>query len=181
MLIIIGLGNPGEKFNRTRHNAGFMAVDFFAKKNNFDDFKFSKKHRALISEHENVMLAKPQTFMNESGNAVKKVTSNKGQETSLIVVHDDTDLPLGKIKFSKDSGSGGHKGVESIIAHLKNNHFIQLKIGIATDDKKAEEVVLKKFTKEEQEIMVKVIEKAAEALIFFIENGLEKTMNEYNR
>src|SRR3989338_2908928 len=117
MTIITGLGNPGEKFKHTRHNAGFMALDFFAKKNNFSEFKLSKKYNALISENvlndNKIMLIKPQSFMNESGLAVKKITTHyKLLTTHLIVVHDDIDLPLGKIKFSKDSGAGGHKGVD---------------------------------------------------------------------
>jgi len=180
-MIIVALGNPGKKFENTRHNAGFMAIDFFAKKNDFPEFTISKKHEALISEQDNITLAKPQTFMNESGRTVKTLTTNyKLQTTNLVIVHDDIDLPLGKIKFSKDSGSGGHKGVDSIIQHLGNNHFIQLKIGVATTEAKAEEVVLQKFTKEEQKILQEIIEKSAEALQCLIENGLEKTMNQYH-
>ena len=92
MIIIVGLGNPGEKFNNTRHNAGFMAVDFFAKKNDFPEFEFSKKDNALISKKETILLVKPQTFMNESGVSVKKIVSSfKFQASSFIVVHDDID------------------------------------------------------------------------------------------
>jgi len=180
MFIIVGLGNPGAKFNKTRHNIGFEILDFFAKKNGPPDFALSKKYESLISKNDDVMLVKPQTFMNDSGAAVKKIISNTNYQM-LIVVHDDIDLPLGKIKFSKDSGAGGHKGVESIIKNLGNNNFTRLKIGIATNDKKAEEVVLQKFTKEEKEILHGVIEKSAQALQYLIDNGLEKTMNEYNR
>ena len=107
MTIIIGLGNPGEKFNNTRHNAGFMAVDFFAKKNNLPEFEMEKKYDALISKKGNILLAKPETFMNKSGSAVKKIAkNNKGQ---IIVVHDDADLPVGKIKIAVNRGSAGHK------------------------------------------------------------------------
>ena len=176
--IIVGLGNPGKKFEHTRHNAGFTAVDFFAKENNFPEFELSKKYGSLVSENENVILAKPQTFMNESGSAVSKFEI---RNSKLVVVHDDIDIPLGKIKFSKDSGAGGHKGVESIIQHLGNNNFIRLKIGVATNDADAKEVVLEKFTPEQQEILDEVIKKSAEALKYLIENGLEKTMNEYHR
>lgn len=177
MTVIVGLGNPGPKFKYTRHNAGFMALDFFAKKNQFPDFVFSQKYQSEISEHENVLLVKPQTFMNESGAAVKSL---KLHTESFIVVRDDIDLPLGSIKFSKDSGSGGHKGVDSMIENLGNNHFVQLKIGIATGQEKAQEVVLKKFTKEERELLQGVIEKSAEALDYCLQNGIEKTMNGYN-
>ena len=193
MIIVVGLGNPGEKFKNTRHNIGFTVVDFFAKENNFPNFKLSKKYNSLISENDDVILAKPQMFMNNSGLAVKKIISNfkfKMQPSgvpagpaNLVVIHDDIDLLLGKIKFSKDSGSGGHKGVESVIDNLGKKDFIRLKIGIGNEGNKvkAEEIVLKKFTKSEMEIIDSVVEKTSDALIFFIENGLEKTMNEYNK
>jgi PTH1 family peptidyl-tRNA hydrolase len=179
MQIIIGLGNPGEKFNRTRHNAGFEALDFFASQNGFPEFEFSKKYNAEISEKDSILLAKPQTFMNESGQSVRELLKNKN-EPLLIIIHDDIDLALGKMKFSKDSGAGGHKGVDSIIQHLGTKDFVRLKIGVKTDESLAEEVVLKKFTQEEQEILNPVIEKSAKALTYLIENGLEKTMNKFN-
>src|SRR5579863_2309192 len=152
MFIIVGLGNPGKKFEKTRHNAGFMVLDFFAHKNEFPEFEISKKYESLVSEKNDVLLVKPQTFMNDSGRAVKEVLKNS-KEAMLVVVHDDIDVPLGKIKFSKDSGAGGHKGVDSIIQHLGTKDFIRLKIGVKTDESLAEEVVLKKFTKEEQKIL----------------------------
>ncbi len=166
MLIIVGLGNPGKKFEHTRHNAGFEVLDFFAQQNNFPENE--------------VMLYKPQTFMNESGKAVKEILKNKN-EPVLVIVHDDIDLPLGKIKFVKDSSSGGHKGVDSIIQAIGTKDFARLKIGVATGDHKAEEVVLQKFSPQEREILQEVIKKSSEALKYLIENGLEKTMNEYNR
>ena len=92
MIIIIGLGNPGEQYKNTCHNVGFMAVDEFAKKNNFPEFTLQKKSNALISENGDIILAKPQTFMNESGKAVKEITRNKSVE-NLVVIHDDIDLP----------------------------------------------------------------------------------------
>lgn len=179
MIIIIGLGNPGKKFNRTRHNAGFMAVDFFAAQNNFPEFKLkSPAINALFSEKDDVVLVKPQTFMNESG---KIVAIYKSQISNLVVVHDDIDMALGKIKFSKDSSSGGHKGVDSIIQTLGTKDFARLKIGVATGEEQALEVVLEKFSPQEQEVMHSMIKKSAEALDYFIKNGLQKSMNEYNR
>jgi len=178
MILIVGLGNPGSKFNHTRHNTGFEALDFFAQKNGFPEFKNSKKHLALVAKKDDVVLVKPQTFMNESGNAVKSL---KMKAESLVVIHDDIDLELGKLKISNGSGAGGHKGVESIINALGTKDFTRFKIGIATGEHKAEEVVLKKFTPGEQTILQPVIEKTAQALDYFIEHGLEKTMNEYNR
>lgn len=167
MIIIVGLGNPGPKFNHTRHNAGFEALDFFAAQNNFPEFALSKKYESEISEKDDVMLVKPQTFMNESG----RVISNfQFSSVNLIVVRDDTDIELGKVKVTKDSGSGGHKGVESIIQALGNNNFTQLKIGVSTGPEKAEEVVLKKFSPEEYKMLQKTIEKVSEALNGLIRN-----------
>lgn len=165
MNIIIGLGNPGKKFEHTRHNAGFEVLDFFAQQNGFPEFELSKKYESLISEKDNVILVKPQTFMNDSGRVVKELMKNK--EALLVIVRDDTDIELGKVKIAKDSGSGGHKGVESIIQTLGNNHFAQVKIGVSTGPEKAEEVVLKKFTPEEYEILNKVIQQSAEILKTF--------------
>jgi len=181
MIIIIGLGNPGEKYKNTRHNVGFMAIDEFTEKNNFDDFKLEKKSNSLISEKNGVLLAKPQTFMNDSGKSVKQITKNK-EFTDLIVVHDDIDLPVGKIKIIKERGSAGHKGVESIIQNIGNDGIIRFRIGIAGQLKKeAKNVVLKKFTAEEQKLIDDAIKKTSQALNCFTANGLEKTMNEYNR
>ncbi len=182
MTIIIGLGNPGEQYKNTRHNVGFMAIDEFAGKNDFPEFILQKKSNALISRLENVILVKPQTFMNDSGKAVRSITTNyKLQTTNLIVIHDDIDLPVGKIKIVKERGSAGHKGVESIIKSIGNDGLIRIRIGIASDKKiEAMKVVLKNFSASEKIIIDKTIEKTAEALNSLIKNGLEKTMNEFN-
>ncbi len=207
MIIIVGLGNPGEKFNHTPHNAGFEALDFFATKNEFPKFEFSKKYDALVCETENVLLVKPQMFMNESGKSVAAILKNmqgifpslaRGRKMNsssprslgnkkgavLVVVHDDIDLPIGKIKISVGSGAGGHKGVASIIEHLGTKDFARIKIGICPLTGKPEGVesfVIKKFTQEEQEALEPVISKNAEALNVFINEGVEKAMNECNR
>ena len=182
MTIIIGLGNPGEKFNHTPHNMGVLAIDLFAKENSFPDFSFSKKSNALTSEQNEVLLVKPQTFMNESGKSVKELTKNQPLPI-LIIVHDDIDMPLGKIKIVKDSGAGGHKGVASIIQHLGSQDFIRVKIGVCPSTGKpeaVEEFVIKKLPPAEQEVALKAAEKASKALTFFLEHGPEKTMNEFN-
>jgi len=182
MVIIIGLGNPGEKFKHTRHNVGFMALDFFAEKNNFPEFELEKKYYSLVSEKDDMMLVKPQTFMNKSGKAVTLILKNQ-KEAILIVVHDDIDLPIGKLKIIKERGSAGHKGVEAIIKNIGNENVIRFRVGIqpkAGKPKNSESFVIKNFTQEEQEIINSTSEKITEALNFFIENGLEKTMNQYN-
>jgi peptidyl-tRNA hydrolase, PTH1 family len=194
MIIIIGLGNPGTQYKNTRHNVGFMAVDEFAKKNDFPDFVLQKKSNSLISEKNGVLLVKPQTFMNDSGKSVKQLTAHaKEKMAHLIIIHDDIDLPVGKIKIVTERGSAGHKGVESIIKSIGNDGLIRLRIGIASPAEagyplglkegrtKAIKIVLKNFTEEEQKIISDTIQKTAEALDLFLKEGLEKAMNEYNK
>lgn len=163
MIIIVGLGNPGEKFNRTPHNAGFEALDFFAAKNGFPEFKLSERYKAEISEKDGVMLAKPQTFMNESGRSAAALLKNSNAE--LVVVHDDIDIALGNIKIVQTGGTGGHKGVASIIEALGTKDFTRIKIGVEIDPThKAEDVVLKKFSPEEYKKLEAVFPQIAEAL-----------------
>ena len=187
MIIIIGLGNPGEQYKNTRHNVGSMAIDTFAEKNNFPGFKLQKKANAMVSEHiigdEGVVLAKPQTFMNESGKAVKQLTSNtEAKMADLVIIHDDIDLPVGKIKIIKERGSAGHKGVESIIKSIGNDGLIRIRIGIGSEQKTdAMKVVLKNFSDTEKEAVDSAIKKAVSALEMFVAEGLDKTMNEFNK
>lgn len=190
MMLIIGLGNPGAKFKNTRHNVGFMAIDEFAEKNGFPGFaclpagrSYIKNPLALVSEKNGILLVKPQTFMNESGKAVQKILSSiKDQISDIITIHDDIDLPVGKIKIVKERGSAGHKGVESIIQNIGNEGLIRFRIGIGSENKvEAMKIVLKKFSLKEQELVNKAIEKTAQALDLFIKEGLEQTMNEYNK
>ena len=191
MLLIIGLGNPGWKFQKTRHNLGFRVVDELVRKNNFPIFKLSKKFLAEISEgkiaDQKVILAKPQTFMNLSGKSVKKLTNNLQLTTyNLWVIHDDLDLPLGKIRISVGRGAAGHKGVESIIKELKTKNFVRFRVGVKpkTSNLKPETLdrfVLRKFTNEEEKIVKEVIKKTAEAIEFSLKEGLEKAMNRFNK
>ena len=181
MIIFIGLGNPGKKFENTRHNVGFMAINEFAKKNNFPEFSLQKKSDALLSEKDDILLVKPQTFMNESGKSATEIIKNKPTE-NLIIIHDDIDLPIGKIKIVKDRGSAGHKGVESIIQNIGNDGLIRFRIGIGLENKvEALKVVLKRFSIAEQKTIDETIQKTVEALDLFVKEGLDKTMNEYNK
>ena len=181
MIIIIGLGNPGEQYKNTRHNIGFMVIDAFSEKNNFPEFKLQKKSNALVSDKDNILIAKPQTFMNDSGKAVKEITKNISVE-HLAIVHDDIDLPIGKIKIVKERGSAGHKGVESIIENIGNDGLIRFRIGIGSQtDIKAIQIVLKNFSVTEQKIVDETIKKTVNALKMLAKDGLEKTMNEYNK
>jgi len=188
MKIIIGLGNPGKKYQKTWHNIGFLILDKFQKKENFPAFKISKKCNALISEkkinNEKIILFKPQTYMNESGKAVKKIIDfYKASEDKIIIVHDDVDLLREKIKISKARGSAGHKGIESIFKETNKQGFVRIRIGINPSfkkTKKAEDIVLKKFIGEEENTAKKIIKKGAEAIKFLLEKGVEKTMTKYN-
>lgn len=189
MILIIGLGNPGKKYEKTRHNIGFRAIDEIAANFQFPNFNFQKIFNAEISKGEiagqKVILAKPQTFMNNSGIAVKKLIKNlKLEIKNLIVIHDDIDLPLGKIRIVKNRGAAGHKGVESIIKEIETKNFVRFRIGIQPKNgkpKNPEKFVLERFNKGEEKIINEVIKKIAEAIEFFLTEGAEKTMTKYNK
>lgn len=160
MYLVVGLGNPGKKYEKTRHNVGFLALDAFAKEHSFPEFTLVKKHTSFVSEgvlsETKVVLAKPQTFMNNSGKAVASLVSlslGKLSETKeLVVVHDDIDIPLGKVKVSESRGSAGHKGVDSIIQTLGTKNFTRVRIGIQPEGEKPNDVdifVLQPLVKEE--------------------------------
>jgi len=181
MTIVVGLGNPGKKYIFTRHNIGFQVVDEFAKENNFPEFRLSKKFNSLVSESilndEKIILAKPQTFMNQSGKVVRTLTNfykitRPGRVVrivDLVVVHDDIDLPLGKIRISKNRGAAGHKGVESIIKEIGTKNFTRFRIGISPKigkPKNVEKYVLQKFDKEEEKIIKQVIKETIRTFRF---------------
>jgi len=188
-MLLVGLGNPGKEYENTPHNAGFMALDEFAQKNNFPEFMLNKKSNSLTSESiiegQKVVLAKPQTFMNNSGPAVRILTKNyKLKTTNLVVIHDDIDLPFGQMKISVGSGSGGHKGVESIIKELGTQDFGRIRIGIQPADGKpeyVEEFVLQQFSQAERAALEQTMGNACSALDSILREGIEKAMNEYNK
>ncbi len=167
MKLIIGLGNPGEQYKKTRHNLGFAAIDTLAKELEINDWQFKKQFNALISEAnigEKIVLAKPQTFMNKSGLSVKSLADYFSPEY-ILVIHDEMDLPLGEFKLQENRGSAGHKGVQSIIDCLKSQNFNRLRIGINNKAEiETEAFVLQKFTEEEQEIVAKTVKEAVEVI-----------------
>ena len=189
MKIIIGLGNPGEKYEDTWHNIGFLVLDEFQKEYNFSDFSPFGKASALVSqgviENEKIILAKPTTYMNESGRAAQEIISfYKLEEKDLIVAHDEIDLILGKIKISSDRGSAGHKGVDSLFSYLGGQGFIRLRIGISPDlkkSRKALDFVLKKFGRGDGQRVKTVVKKSCEALYDILTIGSEKAMSKYNQ
>lgn len=158
MKIIMGLGNPGEQYENTRHNTGFNFITKLKEAWNFPDFEINKKFNAEISKKDEIILAKPQTFMNLSGEAVQKMLEfYKLAPSDIIVIHDDLDIELGKYKIATDSSSAGHNGVQNIIDKLGTQTFKRIRIGIGI--KKDGQVcisdphnyVLQKFTEEEKE------------------------------
>lgn len=170
MELIVGLGNPGKKYENTRHNTGFVAVDAIASKLQITNYKLQTNFNSEISEgttgSEKIILVKPQTFMNASGTAVKAIADYyKIPVENLTVIHDDLDIPLGEYKIARDRGSAGHKGVQSVIDALGTKDFIRIRIGIKPLDKlgatqiPTKEFVLENFTKEEKKIIDEVIEK----------------------
>jgi peptidyl-tRNA hydrolase, PTH1 family len=157
MFIIAGLGNPGEEYKDTPHNAGFEAIDYFAKKNDFPDFDFDKYSNSLVSKKNDLILVKPQTYMNASGQSIKKIAGPR-PVLGLIIIHDDIDLPLGEFKISTNRGSAGHKGVESIIKELGTEDFTRIRIGVSKEKKPD---VLKKFSKKDREVLKEVFYQAS--------------------
>jgi PTH1 family peptidyl-tRNA hydrolase len=203
MKVIVGLGNPGKKFEKTRHNLGFMVIESLKSEfKHFSDWKKSKKLLSKISEgkinNERVILVKPQTFMNDSGKAVKSLIRNfllnktmTELSKCLFVIHDDIDIPLGKIKISVGRGSAGHKGVQSIIDEIGTKNFVRFRIGIKPNSKfkmqnaklkfKIQNFVLEKFNKKEEKILKEVFERACRAIEMAIKEGVEKAMSEFNK
>src|SRR3989344_1858809 len=172
MKTIIGLGNPGKEYENTRHNAGRMAVGFLAQKNDLPEFVFDKKSNSLISKNKKVLLALPETFMNKSGFSAGKLYKTKKENKDLVVIHDDLDLPLGKIKISYGKNSGGHKGVESIMRALKNKNFYRIRIGVISGKNKPADIlkfIVGKFKPEEEKTFKKVVKTVSEALDTIIE------------
>ena len=169
MKLIIGLGNPDEKYRRTRHNLGWRIIDQLVLKYKIGALAEEKKFKAAlvigVYNNEKTILAKPLTYMNNSGQSVKAISSYyKIPPADILVIHDDIDLVLGDMRLQKNRGAAGHKGVQSIIDHLKTKDFSRLRIGILPQDKESintEKYVLENFTDAEEEIVSSIIKKAA--------------------
>jgi len=192
MKIIIGLGNPEEKYSGTRHNIGFTVLEDFQKtfKGNFSAFKKDAKLGAEISEgiinEEKILLVKPQLYYNLTGEVVKKVLNYyKQKKESLVVLHDDISLPVGRIKIVTDSSAGGNNGIKSTIEHLKSQAFTRIKIGVWNEIKDkagATDFVLSKFNAKEKKALAETINTVQKAIVDLIEYYPEvtKVQNIYN-
>ena len=211
MYIIAGLGNPGEEYKETRHNVGRMVVEYFAKnaeklaekldtkkaakQTGFEEFSFNKKYNALTSKGEvngePVLLVLPETFMNKSGKSLETLATSVKKAEKLIVVHDDLDLPIGKMKMLFNRGSGGHKGIESIVKTIKTEAFARLKVGICPTTPtgkpkkpigdKLLDFIVGRFKDSEFVEIKDTVKRGAEALYVAINSGREKAMSEYNK
>ncbi len=203
--LIVGLGNAGREYERTRHNYGFMAVDYLSKyfsdnpawaqllyektRNDADvqEFEVFYNHgrpEVENSDHYHVILAKPQTMMNNSGASIKKLCrSYKIKPENLILIHDELDIAVGQLKISFDSSPAGHNGVSSVVNQLGTQKFIRVRLGIKppVGKVKTEEFVLKKFTKEENGAAQKIIEAAPKVIEAILANGLDKAMTLFNK
>jgi PTH1 family peptidyl-tRNA hydrolase len=184
MKLIVGLGNPGAEYERTRHNVGWQVIDAFA-----------KKFRIAVARHEksaltgtgrvaggSVLVAKPLTYMNLSGDAVRLLVNAYAESTTeLMVVSDDIDLPLGKLRIRPNGSSGTHNGMRSIIAELATENFPRLRVGIGSPETRLRDYVLDEFTAEEQPVVGPAIGGAVDALVLFCRDDLKRAMNEFNR
>ena len=184
MKIIVGLGNPGTKYEFTRHNAGFLMVDFYANENNFEIKKL--KFKGLIGETvirgEKVIFLKPQTFMNLSGDSVREIADfyNVDME-DVLIIYDDISLPLGKIRIRKKGSAGGHNGIKDIILKNGTDVFPRIKIGVSENkDVDLINYVLGSFSKKELEILRKVALTVTKVIETFVADGADKCMNMYN-
>ncbi len=181
MKIIVGLGNPGNKFEKNRHNAGFMAIDKTAEELEADikTRKFDSLIGRGLIEKDDVILAKPQTFVNLSGQAVSKLVNfYKADLEDLVVIHDDADIEFGRIKAKKNGKSGGHNGVESIIDAIGNENFSRVRIGIGRSSR-CEDLkrhVLSNFDDTEVGKLDKILSKVLETITIIIRDGIDKAM-----
>lgn len=185
--LIVGLGNPGAEYARTRHNAGFLAVEELAKRAAASwnlETKFDARIAKASRGERRILIAQPQTFMNASGEAVGALMKfYRVPVSQLLVVTDDADLPLGEIRMRAKGSSGGHHGLESIEQHIGSREFARLKVGIGrTKDGRREitNYVLGRFSSEERPLLEKVLQRAADQAESWADDGIEKAMNRFN-
>ena len=181
MTILVGLGNPGRTYSDTKHNFGFWVLDRFAEKKSL--IFQAGKGDYILAKKGNLICVKPTAFMNNSGRAVLDVKQFfKTEPENFMVIYDDIDLPLGTIRFRDNGGAGGHKGIESIIYHLRSENFNRLRIGIATNDemRPAEKFVLSPFEEDKKELVNEMINNACEGIEFFLTHEMNETMNKFN-
>lgn len=189
--LIIGLGNPGKEYEKNRHNVGFMAIEKICKTYGFDSFKEEKKFEAEIAKgkikNKTVILAKPLTFMNKSGTAVRKIKDYfKIKNEDVIVIFDDVDLPIGTIRIREKGGAGTHNGMKSIVQEINTENFPRIRIGtesrgeLAPKKQEISSFVLSDFSKKEISIIDKSIDKISEITEVILEDSIDTAMTKFN-
>jgi PTH1 family peptidyl-tRNA hydrolase len=185
MKLIVGLGNPGPEYERTRHNVGWRVVDAFARKFRIDVTRHEKEAWTGTGRVAggSVMVAKPLTYMNLSGDAVRLlVNAYLDSPQQMIVVYDDIDLPLGRLRIRGNGSAGTHNGMRSIVETLQTENFPRLRIGIgAADQGRLRDYVLDAFTTDEEPVVARAVERAVDALVLFARDDLTRAMNLFNR
>ncbi|MGC6567800.1 MAG: aminoacyl-tRNA hydrolase [Akkermansiaceae bacterium] len=178
---IVGLGNPGDKYLRTRHNVGFRVLDVLADRAG-EKFQLETKWESRVCKLGGVTLIQPLTYMNESGRAVGSMSRFfQWKPEEILVVFDDVSLPLGSLRFRMNGGHGGHNGIRSLLAHLPSNAFPRLKVGIgAATGEQLVGHVLGNFSVEERELLENTLARAADAVQLAASGGVEKAANEFN-
>ncbi len=185
MILVVGLGNPGNQYENTRHNVGFLTVDILAKKLNSSvkKLKFKSLYGETRLNAEKLILIKPQTFMNNSGESVREwVNFYKVPPENLIVIQDDIDIPFATLRLRQKGSAGTHNGMKSIIYQIQKDNFPRVKIGVGQKNGQMDlaDFVLSGFVKEEQKAIEEAILLAADAVLDIVKNGIEHAMNRYN-
>lgn len=186
MKCIVGLGNPGRKYEKTRHNVGFMAIDRIAASlgTSLNEKKFKCDYSTVLWRGEKVLLVEPQTFMNLSGEGVRPLIDYfKIKPEDVIVVFDDLDLPTGKIRLREKGGHGGHNGIRSLIQHLGTKEFKRVRIGIGRpiEQMAVVDYVLQKFSKDEMIDIDQAIDQVSRAVETYVADNFNSAMNKYNK
>lgn len=186
MIIITGLGNPGKQYDKTKHNVGFWVIDKLAKEYNIEVTKF--KHKALIGEGniagKKVLLVKPQTYMNLSGESIREIIKfYKVPLEQFYVIYDDTSLPLSNVRIREKGSAGGHNGIKNIIAHLGTDIFLRIKVGIGEKPNGWDlaDYVLAPFSKDEEPLILSGVDKAYHAVELLLTKGIKEAMNQTNQ
>ena len=186
MKMVVGLGNPGRRYSGTRHNVGFAVVDELARRHSGavrESLRFPAETCDGSWGGQSVLLVRPTTFMNASGEAVGPLLRRKGGEAGeVVVVVDDLDLPLGRLRLRGQGGPGGHNGLKSITAHLGTDGFPRVRVGVGRPREEADVVdhVLSRFAPDEQVVMAEAVSRAADAVEVLLERGLAEAMNRFN-
>lgn len=186
MKIIVGLGNPGTEYTNNRHNAGFQSLNYLAKAHGLsfgEKGSHARLARGRLGRHD-VVLAKPQTFMNLSGKSVGALLLRyRLSPSDIIVIHDDVDLPLGRLRIRPGGGAGGHRGIESIIVTLRTPDFSRVRVGVGRPAEASDglrDYVLGDFDQQDREVLKEVLPRVSDAVLCILEDGVEAAMNKYN-